>query len=83
MTPYELSILLDIYVGKPMGVSTDTVLFVETMRAFMDEGLVVSEPGRAYASTAKLRSFMDFILHAPLPVQEWRMPSLCNHKEQA
>jgi hypothetical protein len=83
MTPYELTILLNVHVGMPISVSQDTVLFVETMRSFMDEGWVVSAPGLAYTATPKLRAFIEFILNLPAPRQAWLMPELRALKEAA
>jgi hypothetical protein len=83
MTPYELSILLDLYSGKPIAADPEAPIFVPTMRAFMNEGWVTSTATSAYSPTQKLDAFMGFVLNLPAPVQEWRMPELRVMKEAA
>jgi hypothetical protein len=78
MTPYELMILLEVYVGGEISARTDTKLFYETMERFVSDGWVKDQsPDAPYSSTAKLNAFFKFVLSLPAPVEEWRMPDLC------
>jgi hypothetical protein len=76
MTPYELMILLEVYVGSGISARTDMTLFRETMERFIEEGWVADGIQRPYSSTPKLNAFFKFVLDLPAPVQEWRMPEL-------
>jgi len=78
MTPYELSILLDVYVGTPIKATPDAPIYSGTIDHFVaTEYLLpyrddVRPMGLEYAPTRKLCVLMDYILDAPEPV--WKMP---------
>ncbi|SDC66332.1 hypothetical protein SAMN05428966_10266 [Massilia sp. PDC64] len=78
MTPYELSILLDVYSGRPIQASPDAPIYAETMQRLSEREFIRSYGNDIrpmhleWAPTEKLRVFVDHILALPEPV--WGMP---------
>ena len=73
MTPYELNILLDVYVGQPIQADAGAQIFDETLAGLCERGWIV--PGGRHVThlpTEKLQCFMKHVLELPEPV--WRMP---------
>lgn len=78
MTPYELSILLDVYCRRPIQVNPDAPIYAETMESLAGREFIrsygndVHPMGLEWAPTSKLLVFIDHILALPEPV--WGMP---------
>lgn len=73
MTPYELGILLDVYVGTPIKASPLAPIYNETMDGLCSRGLIImGENDCEYLLTAKLNVLMHHIMSTPDPV--WKMP---------
>lgn len=78
MTPYELSILLDVYCGRPVQADPGAPIYAETMERLSEREFIrsygndVHPRGLEWAPTEKLRVFIGHILTLPEPV--WGMP---------
>lgn len=75
MSPYELSILLDIYIGRPIRENNNAPIYPETIATLQKQNWIVGGIERQpLCPSAKLVFFMEHILTLPQPVSEWRMP---------
>lgn len=76
MTPYEITMLIDIYVSPDFPTAPETPLRAETLASFLHAGLIKPHDSvaRGYIATEKLGVFIDAICNLPLPVQRWAMP---------
>lgn len=76
MSPYELSILLDIYIGRPIRENQNAPIYPETISALLKQGWVnfVGGPMTEMQPSKKLQVFVEHILALPEPIQEWTMP---------
>lgn len=74
MSPYELTILLEVYAGKPISANPAAPLFAEIMSKFEKSGWTFRAPDAPdeWVPTEKLNVFMYHILSLPEPV--WKMP---------
>jgi hypothetical protein len=76
-TPYILSILLDVYSGRPIRENKTSPIYQETIEHLLaDMWIQVPEisNGAEYMPTMKLRAFMKHVMNLPDPVQSWTMP---------
>lgn len=77
-SPYEMHILLDVYVGGEVSVKRAAPIFAQTMDKLCERELVrrysdeQRPEGCEWAPTEKLNVLMYHILSAPDPV--WSMP---------
>lgn len=76
MTPYEIMMLLEIYVGPQEPTAEETPLKQETLRRFRDNGLIefVTDCRRGYRSTERAAVYIDALCSTKWPVQKWVMP---------
>lgn len=76
MTPYQLNILLDVYVGTPIRANPRAPAFDGTIADMLADGWIKPSdtPGYTFAATGKLRAFIDHVLALPAPVSNWTMP---------
>lgn len=76
MTPYQLNILLDVYVGTPIRANPIAPAFEGTIEDMLAAGWIKPSdtPGYRFAATDKLRAFLDHVLALPAPVCKWGMP---------
>lgn len=78
ITPYELMILVDVFVGTPIRVNHDAPIYEDTIAKLVDQEYLLSygdsprPEGLEYAATVKLHVLMNYILSAPEPI--WKMP---------
>jgi hypothetical protein len=76
MTPYEITMLIDIYVSPDFPSAPETPLRAETLANFLHSGLIkpCESVPRGYIATDRLGVFIDAICNLQLPVQTWQMP---------
>lgn len=80
LTPYQLRILLDVYVGMPISVPRSADIYPETMGALAARGFIecddIDPLGRPMRATAKLHALMEHIFSTPDPVMTWEVPTI-------
>ena len=78
MSPYELSILLDVFVGRRIREDGHAPIYAQTVSGLETEGWIAPAPpnnnGLVYARTPKLMAFIAYIEALPAPVMKWEMP---------
>jgi hypothetical protein len=77
MTPYEITMLLEIYCGSDDPSATPSPLKDETLAKFARFGLTqkASNCARGYQATERAKVYIDALCSTPWPVQRWVMPT--------
>lgn len=77
MTPYEITMLLEIYCGPQEPSAPPSTLRAETLAGFARNGLVESatDCARGYRATERAKVYIDALCSTPWPVQKWIMPT--------
>jgi hypothetical protein len=78
MTPYEIIMLIEIYVGPQEPTAPDSPLKRQTLERFQQHGLIegASDCERGYRATERTKVYIDALCETPWPVQKWVMPSV-------
>ena len=73
MTPYELVMLIECYIGKDLS-AADTPLRDQTLRSFITNELIEQRDGR-WQATERTKVYIDHLCGQPWPVRQWFIPT--------
>ena len=78
MTPYEITMLLEIYCGPQEPSAPDSPLKMQTLDSFRVNGLIrdTDDCARGYRATERAAVYIDHLCGQPWPVQQWVIPAV-------